>query len=477
MTNWGPDVAAAPAARRRWPIVVAVLAVVVAVVTAGLVVVRLKRGSSVGAHPDWQPPPQTLLSSSMRVQPVPGWRNTAAELGLPDHSRIATKDNAFQSRPYIGYLGDRGYFLASSPGAPAPEWWLVGVDARNGSRLFPAVPLKTTITSPPECFLNGPATVLCLRNDADAGTAWVIDAQTGAVSFTGPTDLRTYPGRLGVEQVGIYAVAGTMNGGVYGVGPKAEPTWFVPGKGSADQQYRARSDFETQTLATQTIGGPGSETKVVFSLTDGTVLSPKLESDRRPLGAVVYPGGFAVEVGPETGRITSNPDHILFFDGTGKQLGRADAFGKLAINSLDVPIVTSSSGSTVYTVDGRPLAQIPRLHTVTEATLIGPWLFVDEVQSSAFPEWQQYDLRTGSPGKVCEFYVGDSVGTDGEVAVLQINNPGAGLVAKAADLATCEILWRLPSQVESFAQVWRVNSTLVQLSDDGTELFSLVAPS
>ena len=42
------------------------------------------------------------------------------------------------------------------------------------------------------------------------------------------------------------------------------------------------------------------------------------------------------------------------------------------INSLDVPIVTSSSGSTVYTVDGRPLAQIPRLHTVTEATLIGP---------------------------------------------------------------------------------------------------------
>jgi hypothetical protein len=143
---------------------------------------------------------------------------------------MSTNDNPPQSRPFIGYLGDRGYFLASTPGAPSPEWWLVGVDAHNGNRLFPPVSLKTTITSRPECYLNGPATVLCLRDDADAGTAWVIDARTGAVSYTGPTDLRTYPGRLGVEQVGIYAVAGTTYEGVYGVGPKAEPTWFVPGK-------------------------------------------------------------------------------------------------------------------------------------------------------------------------------------------------------------------------------------------------------
>jgi hypothetical protein len=412
----------------------------------------------------------------MRVQPVPGWRITAAELGLPDHTRFATNDNPFQSKPFAGYLGDRGHFLASMPGAPTHEWWLVGVDAHNGSRLFPPVSLKTTINTAPKCYLNGPAAVLCLRDDADAGTAWVIDAQTGAVTFTGPTELRTYPGRLGVGQVGIYAVAGTMNQGVHGVGPKAEPTWFVPGDGSADQQYRARSDFEAPSLATQSIGGPGCETKVVFSLSDGSVLSPKLENARRPLGAVVYPGGFAVEVGAQTGRITSNPDHILFFDGTGKQLGRADVSGKLAINSVDIPIVTSSSAATVYTVEGHPVAEILRLNTVTDASLIGPWLFVDEGKSSGFPEWQQYDLRTGSPGKTCKFYVGDSVGTDGEVAVMQVNNPDAGFAAKAADTATCEILWRLPSRVESFAQVWRVNTTLVQLSDDGAELMSLVAP-
>jgi hypothetical protein len=52
-----------------------------------------------------------------------------------------------------------------------------------------------------------------------------------------------------------------------------------------------------------------------------------------------------------------------------------------------------------------------------------------------------------------------------------------GRVAEAIDLATCDTLWTLTAPVGSFAQVWRVNTTLVQLSDDGTELVSLVAPS
>jgi hypothetical protein len=37
-------------------------------------------------------------------------------------------------------------------------------------------------------------------------------------------------------------------------------------------------------------------------------------------------------------------------------------------------------------------------------------------------------------------------------------------------------LWTLKSAVGSFRAVWRINTTLVQLSDDGTELMSLVAP-
>ena len=462
--------------RRQWTIVVTVLIVVMVVVTTGLLVWWRQSGSGT-ARSDWQPPPQTLLSSSMRVMPTPGWRISSAELGLPAQTRFATNDNAFQSRPFIGYLDHRAYFLARSIGATPPDWWLVGVDVRDGTRLFPPVSLTTSITSPPVCDLNGPDMVLCLRNDAEAGTAWVIEAQTGAVSFSGPTDLRTYPGQLGVEQVGMFAVAGGTDKGLSGVGRKGEPTWFVPGDGSVDQRYRDRSDFDSPSLATQTIGGRGSETKVVFSLIDGTVVSPKVDGDRRPLGAVVYPGGFAVEVGPETNRITSNPNQVWFYDGAGKQLARTDVSGNLAINSWDLPIVTSSSGATVFTTDGHPLAEIPRLDTITRARLIGHWLFVDEAQSSAFPKWQQYDLQTGAPGRACEVSFGAYVGTDGDVGVLQINNPGAGFVAKAVDLATCETLWRLPSQVDSFAQVWRADTTLVQLSDDGTELMSLVAPS
>jgi hypothetical protein len=48
---------------------------------------------------------------------------------------------------------------------------------------------------------------------------------------------------------------------------------------------------------------------------------------------------------------------------------------------------------------------------------------------------------------------------------------------KARDLTTCDTLWTLTSPVGTFRDVWRVNTTLVQLSDDGTELTSLVAPS
>ena len=87
-------------------------------------------------------------------------------------------------------------------------------------------------------------------------------------------------------------------------------------------------------------------------------------------------------------------------------------------------------------------------------------------------------MKTGAKGKTCEFDMGNRyLGTGGSVGVFRVDNPRAGLVAKAIDLATCDNLWELPSQAGSLARVWRINTTLVQLSDDGTELMSLVAPS
>jgi hypothetical protein len=59
---------------------------------------------------------------------------------------------------------------------------------------------------------------------------------------------------------------------------------------------------------------------------------------------------------------------------------------------------------------------------------------------------------------------------------LEGGNPNVGLVTTAMDLKTCDTLWTLKSAVGSFRAVWRINTTLVQLSDDGTALMSLVAP-
>jgi hypothetical protein len=87
-------------------------------------------------------------------------------------------------------------------------------------------------------------------------------------------------------------------------------------------------------------------------------------------------------------------------------------------------------------------------------------------------------ILVGVKGKTCDFNMDYRyLGTDGTVGVFQVDNPQVGLVAKARHLTTCDTLWELPSQVGSLARVWRVNTTLVQLSDDGTELMSLVAPS
>ena len=71
---------------------------------------------------------------------------------------------------------------------------------------------------------------------------------------------------------------------------------------------------------------------------------------------------------------------------------------------------------------------------------------------------------------------GGYVGSDGRIVVTSDGNPTIGLDTEATDLDTCERLWVISSAPSSWRDVWRINTTLVQLSDDGTELMSLVAP-
>ncbi|MGH3644833.1 MAG: hypothetical protein ACRDUX_38110, partial [Mycobacterium sp.] len=90
---------------------------------------------------------------------------------------------------------------------------------------------------------------------------------------------------------------------------------------------------------------------------------------------------------------------------------------------------------------------------------------------------QQYDLHTGVKGRACSFSLSGYVASDSKVGVFEDGNPNIGLVTRGIDLATCDVLWQIESPIGSFRDVWRINTTLVQLSGDGTELTSLVAPS
>lgn len=385
---------------------------------------------------------------------------------------FVTAPSVGQSKPLIGYLDNKAYFLASR--LDDHDWWLVGVDVARGRPLFPPVPLASDTIYRPDCFLNGPNALLCLRLDGTSTIAWTIHAETGAVTFRGPTALTQNPGHNGVDQVGIYAIASEQGRGVSGIGNRAELTWFVGGHGDVDQRYRAQSDLGDPTIATQGVGGPATVRKVAFSLVDGKVLSPDLGPERQTLDAVVYPGGFATEAGP-SGRL-ADPDEVLFYNAQAQQVGHLESGGRLATSSRDVPIMVKPSGTTVYTQRGDPLARISSDGAEPDTVLIGTRLLVNAGGGSSFPKWTQYDLRTGKQGPTCEDNYGNYLGTDGTVTVLRVLDPDSGRVAKAVDLATCNSLWTIQAGVDSDAQVWRINTTLVQLSDDGKELMSLVAP-
>ena len=139
--------------------------------------------------------------------------------------------------------------------------------------------------------------------------------------------------------------------------------------------------------------------------------------------------------------------------------------------SLDLPTVRSASSDRIFTIDGRRLLELPPSDPSPDARLIGSRFYI-----STDPDhrvWQQFDLATGKAGKTCE---GDSLGyryiaSDGGVAVARSDRtPAQGI-----DLATCDILWSIPGSAPNEAkEVWKVNTTLVQRTDD--RLFSLVAP-
>jgi hypothetical protein len=414
------------------------------------------------------------------VAPAPGWRVSLTDLGLPappNGTRVANDERPFQSAPLVGSIGATAYFIAGSPGTPGAQWWLVAVDTQQGRPAFAAVPLDRDARAP-ECFINGPDSVLCLRDDPQRSTAWVIDARSGALTYTGPTDLRTAPSTLTVGQVGAHAVASTQHQGVYGIGPRAETTWFVPGEGTLDELYMPEGGGARSTLLTQTVRRQRSLTDVLFSSRSGAVLVPQTNDGDEVHDVIVYPGGFAARI------VSSDRDsRVEFFDETGRRVGAQIEDASLIPDALDLPVIrTLTDEWAVYSTTGDLLLELPG--PVPVATrLVGSTLFtkVDEpstdINEPMIDKWQQYDLRTGAQGKSCAFDMGaDYLGSDGTVGVFEKGNPAVGLTTEAHDLATCDKLWSIASPAGSLRDVWQVGTTLVQLSDDGKELMSLVSP-
>lgn len=454
---------------RRWLLAGGALVLVTAVVLA-LVLMWWPRHKLNSARAAWQPPTEPVLSSSMREQPVVGWRTSVLDLGLPEanDSRIVVSNVPTGPRAWVKSLGDNVYMLASSAASNGRQWWLAGVDARDGRRLFDAVPLGATMRQP-QCFLNGPTDILCI-DQFPSNTAWVIDGRSGAVIYTGPTDLRLGSATLAVAQVGIYAVAETDDQGVYGIGNRAETTWFVPGEGRAQTPPPDAHGPSPQSLSAQGDANPRIWATTVFSVGDGRVIEPQMEQGAKLTETAMYSGGFAATIHSPDG----GPSGISFFDEMGRRVGDQGVKGALSDDSIDLPVISSGDDSplAVYSPQGRKLIEVPH----GAISRVGTALLVNDTKSQSFPMWQQYDLKTGDEGSACDFPMQNYIGTDGSIFVFEVTNHNAGLLATARDRISCEKVWSIPSKPDSLARIWRINSTLIQLSDDGMELNSLVAP-
>lgn len=450
-----------PRGRRRWPLIVGALVVVAVLTIVGVVAGWFSAGAEYWARTHWKPPTEALLSS-MKVHPIHGWKADISTLGLPPGTTLATEDTDSGPRTHIIETPDHhALLLARSPGPTAPQWWLTGVDASNGHTLFRPVALNATARSP-ACFLNG-AAVVCIYDDYSAATAWVIDAQSGEVTYNGPTAVRLMSGKLEAKQFGNYMVAAKQREGLYGVGSHGETTWFVPGAGVVADHI---GDVGFQ-------GGSREDLVTMFSLQDGRVLTPEFPEGAEMQSSGDFDGGFAAEF-----RERHGDSFIQFFDAAGRLTDSERIDGERVDGTAgNVTAVLQEEGVGIYGPSGDRLLDVSG-DQPEGMQLIGTTLWIGGKSRLAETQFQPYDLRTGDKGEPCVFdLVNGYLGTDGSVFVRSPWNQKSDNLAQTYDLTTCDMVWAIPRVVGSAGQVTRIGNTLVQISNDGTALTSLVAPS
>jgi len=329
----------------------------------------------------------------------------------------------------------------------------------------------------PACYQNGPAAAVCVTaTDPTIGNHLVVsvlDLDRGTTTFTGPTDFNSF-GTLHVGsslpsgshprliRVGNYRgesrlVASVEDKGVYGVGPHADLTWFAPGNG----QVLVPNDLQVTNTPplTLAVGGPtDSDPKFrVFSVIDGTDLTPTAPPHTVLKRAIVYNGGYAYQY--EEGNTSAG---VLFYDTTGQLVARqhADHYPVLLDNAA-MPIILDAGTFRVYTATGRLLASIPADSAYTYSPsfqAIGTKLFA-WLNYSNGEHWQQRDLLTGKPQNTCAINLSDYIGSDGRI-VLTDNDAGMMI---ASEMSTCHTLWKIPIRDWIIEQV---GTTLIRESRD-----------
>ncbi|MHA3023895.1 hypothetical protein ACXPWS_26940 [Mycobacterium sp. BMJ-28] len=413
------------------------------------------------------------MSFQLSRKPVPGWRLNAAEIGLPEGVSVGT---------LFASTGDKAYFVTdrTDPAGAASAGWIYGVDTQSGKPLFPPVELMGFRGYPlGECYGNGPGVALCLADaNIDHGvpqTVWVVDLKQGRVTFTGETDLHLQ-GDGGADKYSVFAigsyraetrlVAAREGEGVYGIGPKAERTWFVAGGGEIfDPGYREQSGVPAPTIATQNapIDTPDAPYRV-FSVVDGKDLTPSPPEGTAIRKSLVYNEGFAYSF-----QQSGKPDGLLFYDTDGNPVGRyQDKTEDLtAVDNPVMPMARLRSDPAkwlVLSAAGDMVQTLPAPDPDVSFKIVGTRLFIS--QPGAEDRWQQWDLKTGASGQVCALGLGyDYVGSDGSIIVTG-SGPNSSTVT-AIDPSTCETVWQIdPEQPNEPLHLWQVGTGLIQATRD-----------
>jgi hypothetical protein len=452
--------------RRRWLLLVGAIVLAVVLAVGGVFAWHSLRGSDSGPVGT---PKDRLISFSLEHKPVPGWRLSASDIGLPPEVPVGS---------LFASTDDNAYFVTDKTDAHglSPMGWLYGVDIHTGKMLFPPIELKDFRGDPfGECYGNGPGVAVCLTSgDPELGLpqlVWVVDLEHGQVTFSGPTDLfpqsESGTDKYVVRAIGNYhgetrLVAARKGEGIYGIGPNAERTWFVPGGGEIfDAGYRQVNDIPPVTISMQNPRPSEPDAPYrVFSVLDGTDLTPTAPPGTIIRKALVYSGGFAYSF-HESGK----PDGLLFYDTAGKQIGRyQDKKSSMTpVENSALPLARLQADPAqwqAFSATGKLLLSFPSPHVGVYFKVIGTKIYAD--QGDTENHWQQWDLVTGASGPICELSLQyDYVGSDGKIVIV-----GGGVdtdFVQAVDPSTCATAWKLTAQdTGKGLQLWKVGTGLVQ---------------